>query len=220
MRTAILWITCLVFACGAHGLEPADMEITLQKLLKDVTADLSSLNQQERLVIILKLKAVLSRSKDPIEAKSARILLVNLGDRETIDDLIAKYKKHNPARPTYVLAILRRCRQSALIPLLAEDLSLEEKAQLESTGDDILDYRRSIQSAGIIRAILAYSPDFCPEVKGWAVAFGYRITGGEEEFRAIIRQWWKENEEHFKKKDYAAVRPPKNVPAAQADGKK
>lgn len=192
-------------------------------LMEAEKADLSGIKENEKPLIISELRKIAAVFERQWRLAwyqhgtliDAKFLLVNLGDGETIKDVVQQYKKHNPADHP-VEKLLRRCKQPLLIPLIADDLKIEEVAEWQLLGGDVLVWPRSVASAQIISCILMNSPVFRDDVKKSASGhFRSMNSQAVEEERKAFRQWWQENEGHFAKKDYAAVRPLKATPAAQ-----
>ncbi len=184
-------------------------------LWKSEKADLSGIAETERPMIISQLKKAVSGIKWSSEGNTtllgAKLLLTNLGDAEAIKDLVQRYKKSSPTSRS-MERLLRNCKQPLFIPLIANDLKMDEKAEYVQASYDYITLPRSFQSTWIIRDILKNSPAFHQDVKKWAESLGRRDDSdgfkAAEKMRNIMRQWWKENEVYFQKKDYGAVRPP------------
>lgn len=101
-----------------------------------------------------------------------------------------------------------RAAQPAVLPYIAPLLFLNETPESDvtvpydiPTGDKI-----SFQAADIVQRVVEAAEAIPWEVKEWSRQLG-RSRFTREEYREILREWWKANEEAFRRKDYAAVRP-------------
>ncbi len=74
---------------------------------------------------------------------------------------------------------------------------------------DILNYPISYGVAGLIIENLKHSTIYSDDVLQWAKRTSPHAF---PELRAVMRDWWQENKQFLKKKNYQAVRPGREVP--------
>ena len=103
--------------------------------------------------------------------------------------------------------------QPLLIPHMAEDFFREDGNGWEIGMRDT-DIRTSFMPISIgsildVLSILRRSPAFNEDVKKWVEdSLGVSISKLDmPKCRNLMRMWWRENEGHFAKRDYAAVKP-------------
>lgn len=158
---------------------------------------------------IEELKDRVRTAKTVIARWDIQICLVNMGDTNTIEQLMAEYSTYIGARRYLGEELARSCSQPLVIPTLAQHLQIEEPSLPGFTGGDARLPRLSVDVARIIRGIILKSSVFNADVKAWAESLSER---DRDLLRESMRLWWKENGERIKQKDYEAVTPPTTAP--------
>ena len=95
------------------------------------------------------------------------------------------------------------------LPSLAPALFVDEEFQV--FGTDSKWYPRSYEMTGLMISIISNSSYFSDAVVNWARRFegGFYSKDVADEWRGIVRAWWKENGEVIRRGDFAAVQPGK-----------
>lgn len=143
---------------------------------------------------------------------SAEIVLMRLNDAETITRLIGQYRDTYGSLGSFWLAEhFEWAGQASLIPLLAEDFSLDDgdKSTIKSDGGGggIRVIPRSVFSGITAMRVTIASKQFSGETRAWA---NQRLIQGYypfDRFREDMRLWWKQNEAAFTAGNYLAVQP-------------
>lgn len=100
-----------------------------------------------------------------------------------------------------------------IIPELAPEM-FKEEAMRNVGSDDSMEQPSSYRIANVITQILSQSPSLTGEVRQWAekqTGISNSLGDTGVTYRNAMRQWWIANEEHFRKKDYLAVRPGRDL---------
>jgi hypothetical protein len=134
-----------------------------------------------------------------------------LGDRETAARVVEEFRARtdsptSESRFKQTWSLLANSTQPWIIPMLEADLLTEEPAGTEWLGESGV-YRSSFAAAAIMFGILNRSPVFSEEARKWARTQGAVPGVNEEQYRATVRLWWRQNKQHFVREDYTAVRP-------------
>ena len=151
-----------------------------------------------------------------IHPMSADLLLLRIGDKFTIERMVAAYRAYDTrASWSYVAQRFKSSRQPKVIPYLAEDFSMPDDPNGRITvsppsesGDFAVGVPvRSIFSGVLVTELIQSSSFFSPELKTWAQqAFALRLKSPAR-FLELMRLWWKTNQAAFQREDYQAVVP-------------
>jgi hypothetical protein len=145
------------------------------------------------------------------ESLSLSYFLVKLGD----EAMIEKYAERFAAGDVVtVRELFQESGSPRAVEVLVPLMFKEERYQ--RFGGDVPHVPISFFAAAAIPMVLGNSPSFNSEVIQWAQNIN-RPNGHIEypEIRAVMRDWWRANEQHFKAKNYKAVQPgrePKVIP--------
>ena len=127
-------------------------------------------------------------------------MLMQLGEEATMQKIASRLLSNDPILVASVsLPAIKACESPRLIELIAPAIFVEE----DHTENH--EWLVSTDTEQAIRQMLAKTPGFNSDVINWARNndnFGLPL---EELY--IMRQWWKENEKHFKERNYLAVQP-------------
>jgi hypothetical protein len=167
----------------------------LAPYLEEKPINIHVLTEEERLFFLETLRR---RRVELGEANEAT--LFDLGDPEWTEKMVTAWNGGD----SYDTILIRAGRPD-IIPLVSASLLKEEPYFHKYTDVEIRPH--SVQTAGLIRAIIARSPAFSPETINWAQGLLPQSDEDDQEFREIMRAWWKENKPCFEAKDYKAVRP-------------
>jgi hypothetical protein len=167
----------------------------LEPYLEEKPINIHVLAEEERLFL---LETVRRRRVELFEANEAT--LFDLGDPEWTEKMVGVWN----AGDSYDTVLIRAGRPD-IIPLVIPSLLKEEPYFHEFTDVEIRPH--SVITAGLIKAIVARSPAFSPETISWAQGLLPQSDQADQEFREIMRAWWKENKPFFEAKDYKSVRP-------------
>lgn len=140
------------------------------------------------------------RERDEHGVKNDRMLLW-LGDPEMTKVYVSLWNSGS-AR---VGEEIEKSARADIIPHLVEGMFREEPFVVRGRDTTVLPM--SFYTAELVRNIVKASPLFNREVIEWADRQVDRTNQETIELRAIMREWWRENERHFKAKNYAAVKP-------------
>lgn len=202
---------------------------TVRKLMRNKrnAADFSLVNDGNRESVVEVLRAIADREVTQIghssmSARSAEVLLLGLGDIPTIERQIEVYQEYKGRDAwQHIPQNFEWSKQPLIIPYLAEDLFLPGSVMVGvgfSPSGEVLIPNRSTYSGLISLRIIEASSEFSDEMKEWARQTIRFLFKDRNAFREQMRTWWKQNEEHFKQQDYAAVQPlqpePAGTPAA------
>ena len=155
--------------------------------------------------------------RNPISYDSYLKDLMFLGDTAARDELVQNYYRDGAVgRGFNKFHAFRAAGDPELITMLAPALLLPEPFQ--RFGTDAFSYPLSFDAASTIVAVAGNSPAFNSDVINWARSFDAGETPPDEQLRGIVREWWHANEQFFRDKIFAAVRPgrlPALPPAAE-----
>ena len=135
-------------------------------------------------------------------------LLLNLGDEKTMRKLAKSWNMGSTTKGE----ALQESGRPEVIPMIAPTLFLGE--DYEEGGYDVRRIPHSFYTATVIRNLIKRSTVFSPEVLRWVQEIHPKTKEEVIECRQIFREWWKENEQHFQKKQYEAVKPGRGMPTA------
>jgi hypothetical protein len=184
---------------------------------KPADRDVPAVSESTRVTMIGELLRAKTNDSVRLEFGASRIgvLLMDLGDRETMTDYIGRLRRQKDGfADNAVLEELRLTRHPDLLPMLSTNLFLEEPAEARMD----IDYQVwpvSVAAASVFCSVLARSSEFDPSIRRWMEAERSQRPGLHSQ-RELIRVFWRENSQHFIAKNYQAVRPPSGVsPVAQ-----
>ena len=191
---------------------------------KSSKADLSVITPANHDAIVKILRDAATRKIDHIgtayvDTTPAEVILTRLNDTETITRLIREYRDTYGSRHSFSVAEhFEWAGQASLIPLLAEDFSLNDgdvsSIKSDGRGNGIRVIPRSVFSGITAMRVTIASKQFSAETRAWA---NQRLIRGYypfDKFREEMRLWWKQNEAAFKAGNYLAVKPMQLEPAA------
>ena len=137
--------------------------------------------------------------------------LLQLGDERGMQLLAEKLRsdpefRESDIRASQIAEAVERSGQPAVIPHLAPLLFINEspESDLRLVGDVSTGDKVSFQAGNIIQKVLERAEPIPLEVKEWSRR-SRRSSAERGEYREILREWWKSNEDAFRRKDYAAV---------------
>jgi hypothetical protein len=184
------------------------MGLSIKSELSIVGADRSAVIARLREVATRKINHIGTAS---LSADNAQIVLMRLGDDQTIKQVIEEYRQYNSQ---YALAhvpdMLEWSHQPRAIPYLAQDFYLNDDPSAGVVQKPDVDFgtsapARSIFSAIISLEIIKRAPEFAPSLKTWAKdAYQLRLKNPKA-FRAMMKFWWDENKNAFLSKSCDAV---------------
>ncbi len=139
--------------------------------------------------------------------------LLRLGDKRGMQLLAERLRTDPGYRQSdipgaEITEALERAAQPAVIPYLAPLLFINESPEWDITidGDIPTGDKISFQVANMIQKVLVRAEVLPWQVKEWSRRLkSPNVTRGE--YREILREWWRSNQNAFERKDYAAVRP-------------
>lgn len=137
---------------------------------------------------------------------SARVLLVNLGDRKYMQELVGGYRGEDIAKYQQASATLGRSSQVELTPLLHEFFELDDGIFYQPVATRLF-MSRSVGSSMIVLANLSRSPDVPLDVQQWTKENMRKMGEQAVHCRTVVRRWWEENKQHFETKEYHKLRP-------------
>lgn len=137
----------------------------------------------------------------------ARILLVDIGDAETIDIILKEYRGENSWSRTNALAVMKGSSQPKIIAAIGDDLNREESVKTK-VYDDVGMEPQSVEAMQTIKAIIFNSSAFSDDVRHWATELKRHGYVRKEEQRNSLRVWWAENKDLLKAERYGEVKPP------------
>ncbi len=216
-----------VFLALFASILPVDEETdVVRKLLREKPweADLTLVTEQNRDKVFTVLRGIADGEitqigKSSMGESDAAMVLMRLGDIPTIERQIAIFREYKGRDAwQHIPQYFEWSRQPLIIPYLAEDLflpgSVTEGTGFSSGGEVLIPNRSTYAGLTALRIIEASEGIFSPEVKQWASDTHDLLFKDRNAFREQMRTWWKQNEEHFKNRDYAAVQPLQPEPAA------
>ena len=137
--------------------------------------------------------------------------LVALGDEQTIERVMHEFRE-NARKGTGTQSLGNNVYpQPLLIPYLAENFFLEDGDVIDTDKIWVSSSNLQFSIASILDVfgIIRRSSAFNADLKEWVKAepsIPLRILDVPK-CREVMRTWWRENEEHFAKRNYAAVKP-------------
>lgn len=216
MRAILLFIFLSVAVKAApDGGSPSELKV--RKLVADsITSDLSIIGSDGDTVLPL-LRDIATGKINHIGGASvsqdnAQIVLMRLGDDQTIQQVVAQYQQYNSSYVVgHIPDMLEWSHQPAAISYLASDFYLDEDAaqsiNLKENWEVVGVPARSIYSGVIALEIIKRDPDFSSEMKAWArEAYALRLKDPAK-FRRLMQAWWNKNKDAFSQRNYTAVQP-------------
>jgi hypothetical protein len=199
----------LVLQAQAQTNETQRIQNLLQEWYRNPkTFGVAKLDDNTRSSMILELQKE-RVSSDVVRQNIVRKHLVELGDRETIQETLEDFHKAASGIQSSKTADILRCAtQPWVIPLLEQELFINESAKAVQH-EDILISPKSVAASGVIMSILSRSTTFSGKVRDSVAKLPWYDEGKS---RDIIRKWYEQNKEAFARKDYAAVKPLQPVP--------
>jgi hypothetical protein len=132
-----------------------------------------------------------------------RDYLFLLGDEEEIEMAFEDYKDRlNGTRVSQLLAV---SGDAKWIERMIEPVFVDEPLETIVAGDTGYE-PFSLRNARDILKLAGNSPDFNSDVINWARR-APRLILDLSEIRDMVREWWTENEEAFRRKEFKAVKP-------------
>jgi hypothetical protein len=197
LLSLVMWIS-LVLSCEAAERRP----VTSWLYERPSEAELAALSSEEREEYIGQLRGVTD-----FKRRAAQRLLIELGDRETAENVVAECINETPRgrQSQDASAVLAFVRQAWVIPMLEPALLRDEVIEKRVWTMDSGPVPVSVDAAACIVQILNRCPVFSDEVRQWAQKMKWELD--VRVLRQTMRDWWEQNKEHFAKGDYAAVQP-------------
>ncbi len=157
--------------------------------------DMQGLTEEERVFVLR--RALIDKQRGAMND----IFLAHLGEEEAIKKLVKNWNEGsiNPG------VDLESAARPEVIPMIAQTLFLDEK--YDKGEGDLKVSPHSFCTAGLILNILRKSIVFDPDIARWCNQLTFDNEEETVEFREIMREWWRANEQAFLKKDYRAVKP-------------
>ena len=139
--------------------------------------------------------------------------LLKLGDERAMQLLAEKLRSDPEFRQSDIPGAeieeaLERAAQPAVIPYLAPILFINESPEWDVTVPDDIPTgdKISFQAVHMIQKVLEKAEAIPWRVKVWSRRLRTSdVARGE--YRELLRDWWKANQQAFQRKDYAAIRP-------------
>lgn len=228
MKSVLLTVALTVMLCGSTDLAGlairANAELTVEEISElagryggDTLIPITNLTEAERKSLSEYSHKKIAVSDSKYERERYETFLVRLGDEWAFEKVVERFAAGDVAIVRELFAESGRPKAvEVLVPLMFK----EERYQ--RLGGDVPHVPISFFAAAAIPMVLGNSPSFSPEVIQWAQAIN-RPSGGHIEYpeiRAVMRDWWRANEQHFRAKNYKAVQPgrePKVTLPALAD---
>ncbi len=143
-------------------------------------------------------------------------LLVRLGDRKTMEELVSSTRDAFLGKSQFAFhEELGRSAQPALIPMIAEDFFRNDGSEVKWKQDDDVAYASRPFSIIMCRVALeiAYRSDaFADATRKWARDTIWKTDENPTLTRELLQQWWQANEKSFGQRDYHAVLPGRELP--------
>jgi hypothetical protein len=193
----VLWIS-LVFSSEAAERRP----VTSWLYQRPTEAEVAALSEQELKEVITELRSV-----SDFKRHAAQRLLIDLGDHQTAELVVAQFMAEEPPGREMQAAsrVLESVRRPEVVPMLIPALFRDEP--IDEPGGSIHQHPwpRSAYATLCLQRIAARCPAFSSEMRDWAK--NLERWPNYLAMREKLRQWWAQNKEHFAKGDYAAVQP-------------
>lgn len=198
----LLFLTRGVFA----SLDANELARQLHEWRWGTRMDPNTFTQEQRDWMIQELRNH-SDVSDVVEERRTCEILIQLGDRQTAEKVLEDFRKGSERDPLSENArarvTLETSAQPWVIPMLADELFLQQDPKIHFDGGDVGIMPRSTAAAWTIRGILKGSSAFPESVRESA----RRIPLAYGTFRDQTREWWRQNRVHFENQDYSAVTP-------------
>ena len=185
----------------ASAQEPPKLSESRQK---ELTAIVGTFRLDRRLLLedeVVWLKNyIYAVRKDSGDSSNFSDDLLVLGDEEEIERVMQNYPD----------VTMRTFRQPRLIEFMAPTMFLEEPARYLRQGDIAYAAPNSTAAALDILKIVSLSWELPDQVRSWAEEqhnLARERLDMYDSARGIMRQWWKENEQVVRKREWAAVKP-------------
>lgn len=137
-----------------------------------------------------------------------RITLSGLGDKQAAEHIASELERNHELIEFHHSHAING--GPALIEALAKRIFRAEP--FEIGGSDSAYFPPSHNAAVGMLATLRHAPQFDLSVRRWALEFENAPSG--DEVRAIVREWWRENEPLFKAQRYSEVKPGRPRPSS------
>lgn len=212
-------------AIFAEIAEPRKQELRELRLLpyKEFYGRIYSFTAEERAFLIAEQRKFIQDQENDVlmpvpPDEAALATLWRLGDDYGLEKYTERFKQRFPSSLSEALgAALAVSANPRVIEILAPELFRDEPAFSPTRrSSDVLLNEGSLsgECARIIWVILSESPEFSGEVTNWARRVDdLRQTnwGPLKELREVLLEWWPENEQFFKERNYKAVQPGRDV---------
>ena len=201
---AFLLISAASFSLGGEAREPVRPGLSRT----NGVAAIKALPEQDRAVAMTALRSEM-RAKESLAAqkRQARLVLLDLGDEETIRDTVKKSREDFIRTRQDMMDVLKESSQPRIIAELMKDVEREEDAQPRLYNAEFFDYPISVRASEAVCRILQNSTDIDQAVKTWAGRLSIRRP---EELRDQVRRWWAANKGHMTNENFRVVKPPGN----------
>ena len=212
LNSAVISLLLFVQAASRDDIPPgirADVE-SLMGFPPEKRLDSLAVYGDEYRVELLKWAKIWIALKPPEEPDASyfEVFLFHLGDEEILARGAAMY-----ARGDYTWQqVFKHGRNPAVIPALVPTMNDDRLIDLKGQG-----FTPPFAATETIVLILQNAPQFSPEVRAWAR--NAMAMGDFYQSRAIMQEWWQQNEQHFKDRDYLAVRPGRTALVEPANSK-
>lgn len=181
------------------------------------TTDLGAVTPQNREKVVERLREIarhpsLEFNHAIVQGKGAKVLLLRLYDEPTMQRVIEMFRTSRGRYIENMADIITWANQPAMIPYLAGELLSdgENRDQMHvAGGEGYVISPKSVTAGVAIRDIVRNNDAFSPEVKEWMLKAYVAYGSGRDyaRYRDVMHRWWKQNEEHFRKKEYGLVAP-------------
>lgn len=224
MKRLVSWlltIGCGFFSLGnlrSQEIEEADLVLEQQigKYISSGFEEREHLSPDQRARLIDYCKRRIAATKGQSKPRGRLMELVFLGDEETIRSVV---KSEGDIR-SWARDLIESGSPVAievLIPFLFKEEPLENRFVSDV---EIVSISHHIADA-LIPEVILRSQEFDPKVTEWANLLRNSFKPGDRNgqlgwTREVMRQWWRENEQYFRARNYKAVRPGLRPPWAVA----
>lgn len=181
------------------------------------TTDLGAVMPQNREKVVERLREISRHStvefnRAIVDGEGAKILLLRLEDEPTMQRVIEMFRQSRGRYVGNMANLIRWANQPAMIPYLAGELlsDNENRDQVHvAGGEGYVLVPKSILAGVAIADIVRHNAAFSPELKEWMLKALTTYGTGRDyaRYRDVMHRWWKQNEEHFRKKEYGLVAP-------------
>jgi hypothetical protein len=175
-------------------------------------ADFSVVSPDIRDEVIARLRKIAGGTKQEINgaAYDEYRVLIRIGEEQTMKQIVETTRSRWLTGKGWAFQeVLAQTAQPAVIPLIADDFFRNDGNGIVSVEDgDIVGKKRpfSIEMCRVAFSVLGASEAFAPETREWANESLQRADYVSPPLtRRVVQQWWRENEDRFRVRDYQAV---------------